>query len=309
MLTRFKLASAFTLAIVLTVSSCKKSDKDENDYSTELSTHSDDQMQVSTEMDDVADDANVAIESNPYFAGKMMDPNGIICDATIAVDTISNPRKITITYNGTNCIGNKIRTGVVVLSMPAGVQWKNAGAVLTLTYQNFKIKRISDNKSIIINGAHTITNVTGGRLIDLPTQGTIVHAIASNNMSITFDDNTQRTWQVARKRTFTYNNGIVLTITGMHTAGNNSNIVEWGINRFGNAFTTSITEPIVIRQDCNARVTKGQIKHEGLAAAATVTFGLDVNGNATTCPGNGNYYYKITWTGPAGNSLTVIKPY
>jgi hypothetical protein len=192
--------------------------------------------------------------------------------------------------------------------MPAGMHWKDAGAVLTVNIQNLKIKRLSDNKSITINGSHTVTNVNGGLLVQLPTLNNITHTIASSNMTITFDDNTQRAWQVARKRVFTYNNGVVLTITGNHTSGNNTGIAEWGTNRFGHAFTSSITSPLVFRQDCSLRLTSGQIKHEGFATA-TVTFGLDVSGNPTSCPGSGHYYLKLSWTGPAGNTHNMILPY
>jgi hypothetical protein len=127
-------------------------------------------------------------------------------------------------------------------------------------------------------------------------------------MTITFDDNSQRTWNVARKKVFTYDNGAVLTITGNHTDGNNNQIAEWGTNRFGNAFTTSITQPLVFRQDCLFRLTGGEVKHQGFATA-TVTFGLDANGAATSCPGTGHYYYKLSWTGPAGNTHNIILPY
>ncbi|HRF19588.1 MAG TPA: hypothetical protein PK977_15540, partial [Chitinophagaceae bacterium] len=74
----------------------------------------------------------------------------------------------------------------------------------------------------------------------MPVLNTITHTITSSNMSVTFDDNTQRTWQVARQRVFTYNNGVVITVTGMHAANGITGIAEWGTNRFGNFFTTSI---------------------------------------------------------------------
>jgi hypothetical protein len=115
-------------------------------------------------------------------------------------------------------------------------------------------------------------------------------------------------WKVARKRTFTYNYGVVITETGNHTEGTNTKIAEWGVNRFGHAFTTSITEPLVVRQDCNFRLTHGEVKHEGIATA-TATFGLDVNGNPTSCPGLGSYYFKLVWTGPGGNTHSAILPY
>jgi hypothetical protein len=307
---KFRLMSVLTLAAIVTFTSCKKDDKNTTDYSSEVATHSDDQNRISTELDNVANEANVALESDAAFSGKMQDIQNInvICGASTVVDTLSNPRTITITYNGLNCSGTHMRTGTVILSMPAGVRWKNAGAVLTVTFQNFKIKRVSDNKSITINGIQHHTNVTGGLLFQLANLSNIIHTIQSSNMSITFDDNTQRTWQIARKRTFTYNNGIVLQIDGTHTAGTNSHIAEWGHNRFGHAFTTSVTQPLTFRQDCAGRLTSGELKHEGFATSV-VKFGLDSTGNPTTCPGSGNYYYKITWTGPGGNSQTAIFPY
>jgi hypothetical protein len=227
----------------------------------------------------------------------------------VVVDSISNPRTITITYNGLNCFGTANRTGVVKLSMAQGIHWKDAGAVLTVQYINLHITRVSDNKSIIINGTMVHTNVSGGLLINLASLGTITHTLTSTGMSVTFDDNTQRVWQVAKQRVFTYNNGAVMTSTGTHTDGAHTHIAEWGINRFGHTFMSATTEPIVVRQDCDFRITSGQVTHYTAGITAVATFGLDVNGNATTCPGSGHYYFKIVWTGPNGGTITAILPY
>jgi hypothetical protein len=193
--------------------------------------------------------------------------------------------------------------------MAQGVRWKNAGAIVNVNIQNLRITRISDNKSITINGTHTYTNVSGGLLINLATLGTITHTLTSSNMSVTFDNNSQRTWQVAKQRVFTYNNGIVVTTTGTHSQGAVTGIAEWGINRFGRTFTTAITQPLVVRQDCNFRLTSGKVEHVTPVFNATVTFGLDSAGNPTTCPGLAAYYMKIVWTGPNGNPHTIIWPY
>jgi hypothetical protein len=75
---------------------------------------------------------------------------GLICDADIVIDTMSNPRKITITFDGTACIPGRTRTGVIVVSMNQGVRWKDAGAQLYVSFQNFKITRTLDNKSITL---------------------------------------------------------------------------------------------------------------------------------------------------------------
>jgi hypothetical protein len=308
MKTRMFFLPVFIFSFAFIFTACKK-ENSTVDFSAELSNQSDDQSQFSSETDAVANDADIALETTSFFTARIDRTESLICDATISVDSLSSPRTITITYNGTNCIGNRTRTGVVVISMATGVRWKDAGAAITVTYQNLKITRTSDNKSITINGAHTITNVSGGLLLNLPILGTVTHTITSNGMTVTFDDNTQRVWQVARRRVFSYNNGVVITTTGAHTDGTNTHIAEWGINRAGHTFTTSTLEPLVIRQDCNFRLVSGKVEHKLSQVNATATFGLDVSGNPTSCPGAGHYYFNIVWTGATGNTHSIILPY
>jgi hypothetical protein len=282
----------FVLSAAVLFTACKKDNKQTSeDYTTEATLQADDQASFSTELDAANNDANLALESETGFNNRVQ---GLICDATVTADTTTNPKTITIVYNGTNCIGNRTRTGTVKISVASGVRWKNPGAVITVSVQNLKITRARDNKSIVINGTHTLTNVSGGLLYTLPTVGKITHTITSSDMSVTFDDGSKRTWQVARKREFTYSNGVVITVTGTHAEGNATNIAEWGLNRFGNAFACAITQPLVFRQDCNFRVVSGQIQHTGPVITATTTFGLDATGKETGCPGTGNYYLKLT---------------
>lgn len=298
------------LCLSFFIISCQKDTSNADDSTAEeIATNSDDQNRFAAESDAVADDANLMVEATSGIAGRGQEVQSLICDATVVVDTLTNPRTITITYNGSNCLGNRTRTGVVVLSMSQNVRWRDVGAIINVSFQNLKITRISDNKSITINGTQTYTNVNGGLLINLPNLTNITHTITSSNMSVTFDNTTQRSWQVARRRVFTYNNGVVLTIRGMHTDGNETNIAEWGTNRFGRAFSTSTVEPIVIRQDCSFRITSGTLKHITPLATATATFGLNAAGNPTSCPGAGNYYYKLVWTGSGGNTYSIILPY
>ena len=307
------LFSIITACVLLTVS-CKKNGDMPADTQENLQVQSDDQSRVASETDLVADDANVvmnhaSINQYDFNTPVAVDSsyNNIVCDATVTVDTMSNPKTITITYNGAICMGNRSRTGAVVLSMAKGMHWGDKDAVLTIKLQNLKIKRLSDNKSITLNGTKVITNVTGGRLINLPNVGTITHTIISTNMSITFDDGRQRTWQVAKQRMFTYNNGVVISTTGIHNDATHQGISEWGMNRFGRTFVSVITQPIVIRQDCAFRLVSGQVKLIRPDVTTVATFGLDANGNATTCPGTGSYYFKLVWT--ADKTYTVILPY
>jgi hypothetical protein len=303
-----------TLSLLVGFAACKKDSSNNSNTNDQLATHSDDQEMVGAGVDGAANDADVALESSAAFTGRYTSPQGgSICDANVTVNTAGDPKTITITYDGTACPGAQYtRTGAIVISMPANTQWKNAGAAVTVTFQNLKITRVRDNKSITINGAKTYTNVSGGLLINLNNQGSITHSITSNGLTVTFDNGTQRSWQVSKQRVFTgsvLGGTVVITTSGAHTDGNTTGIAEWGTNRFGGTFTTQIVEPLVVRQDCSFRLTSGQVKHTTGGVTATATFGLNAAGEATTCPGTGAYYFKVVWTGPNGNSITVIRPY
>jgi hypothetical protein len=302
--------SVVALTVLTTFIACKKdssTQQQQEDPATQLSSHTDDESRVSTEMDAVNWDTDVALESSSSFSGRMENELGF--GATISYDTTGSVKKLTITYSGDDSVHSKTRSGSVLISIPAGVHWKDAGAAVTITYNNLKIVRKADNKSITINGTHTLTNVSGGLVRNLPNSQEIVHTLTSDNMSITFDDGTQRTWKVAHKRVFSYSGGLVIATTGMHTEGTETRIAEWGTDRFGHTFTTAITEPLRIKQDCNFRLTSGQVTHATSGITATVTFGLNADGIATTCPGTGHYFYKLVITGPNGTPYTVILPY
>lgn len=295
-------------ATLFTLGGCKKSsNNNETDLSSEVTTQTDDHAKFSNDDDAVSDDINTTIEQEPTFTGRT---NSILCNATVVKDTTGLIRRMTITYNGANCQGTNTRVGVVVLSIPKSMKWKTAGAELNISIQNLKITRIADNKSLTINGTKTITNVSGNLLKDLfnPTSGvtSIVHTVSSSNMSATFDNGTNRLWQIAKKRTFSApNNQLVVSIEGNSAGG----VAVWGINRLGQDFSTRIINPLVIRQDCNWRLVSGKIEHTKLTRPITVTFGLDASGNPTGCPTTGGYYLKAEWTSLSGNAFSVIRPY
>ena len=275
----------------------------------QVMTQSEDQLRVVAEIDNLTIDANIAIESSGVFSGRAQNVLGNLCNAETMTDTSGTTKKLTITYNGLNCAGNRFYQGIVVLSMPKGIRWKDSGAVLSINKQDLKITRIKDSSSITLNGTTLITNVTGGRLTELAYNGPITYSLTSNGLSILFDNGALRSWQLAQKKVFTYNNGIVMTTTGTHTENGTSDICVWGTNRFGDAFITAINGPVVVKQDCNYRVVSGEITHSRLAATIVVTCGLDINGATTGCPGTGNYYYKIVWTDNSNNIKTIILPY
>ena len=317
----------------LLFTACNKSNNNSSSGTSnqDLQTQSDDETRVSTETDAAFDDVNTVMTSQANVTGASETPTlrygvGVdggnqdtvktaICDAVVTIDTVDNPRTITITYNGSNCMLTRVRTGSVVVSIPKGTRWSTAGAAVTVSFNNLKIVRVLDGKGITLNGTHTYTNVSGGSLLSLNANSTtpIVHTITSNNMSITFDNGSQRTWSIARQRAYSYSGGIVITETGMHTSGTTTGISEWGTNRFGNSFQTEISQALVVAQSCSWQLTAGQVIVTNAAGSTTVTFGLNsTGGSQTTSPigtGSGTYYFELVWTGNAGKSYTFILPY
>lgn len=303
--------SVLVLSTTIFLISCKKENKADN-VGSEATAQVDDQSQVSEQIDVTSNEINFALEVTGTIAQRGGDLQTLVCNAVLTADSSNATRSLTLTYNGADCLGKFHRTGVVKASIPVGKKWKDAGTTITVEYTNVVFKNLHNNKTITINGSHTITNVSGGLLYQLiPTGGvsSITHDINSNGMTVTFDNGSQRTWKVARRREFTYDNGYVITVSGTHIEGNVANVAEWGTNREGSPFTSAIAEPLVFRQDCNFRLGGGKITHTLPAFVASATFGLNASGVATTCPGNGNYYVKIEWAIANGNTHTSLHPY
>jgi hypothetical protein len=321
----------FVVAFTGILASCNKSNSNSSNSptsSSDLQTNSDDETRVSTETDAAFDDVNTAMTVQYNVTGAalgrqvmhtVLDGPGsgdstAICDAVITLDTANGDRQITITYNGTNCALDRTRTGSVVITWPEGQLWRDSGAVVTVQFNNLAITRLSDNKTITLNGTHTYTNVSGGSLITLPNDpgASITHTITSSNMQITFDNGAQRTWNVARQRVFTYNGGYVITTTGLQTVGSTTGISEWGTDRFGLAFQVAIVQARVITEACSWQMTAGEVAFSNSVGTTTITYGLNSTGGvASSCPVNGaTYYFQLSWTGAvSGKTYTFILPY
>lgn len=299
--------AAIFFAFALFFTSCKKNDK-EIDLTSDVTYQSDDEAMFSAEDNAISDEINGVMEDDRLLGGRTA---GDTCNVTITRDSTPLRRFIVFNYNGNNCNGTRSRKGIVRVGILKTVRWKDLNAEITVEIQNLKITRLSDNKSLVLNGTKTIKNVTGHLLRELISGSisNIKHEVTSSNMSATFDNGTSRTWQIAKQRSFTYNNGLIISITGIATVDGATNVAVWGTNRLGQLFSTRIINPIVIKGDCGFRVTSGKLEHTKLTREITVTFGLDASGNPTGCPGANPYYFKAEWTSANGTQFSVIKPY
>ena len=326
----YRFMFAATLSGLLFTACKKSSSSSSNDTSqTDLQTQSDDQSRVSNETDAAFDDVAAAMTGEASVTGSSENVSpryGVetdggnqdtvnvsrVANATVTIDTIDNPHTITITYNGKTADSLRSRTGSIVISWQAGTHFSTQGDSVTVQFENLSITRLLDKKTITFNGTHIYKNVSGGSLLSLALGGVsqITHTITSNNMSITFDDGSQRTWSFARQRIFTYSGGLVITENGFHTSGTMTNISEWGTNRFGNSFTAQITTPIVVASTCSWQANSGVYVLTNNAGVLTLTFGLNSTGQPTGCPVSPSvYYFQLVWAGAGGKTYTFVLPY
>jgi len=238
-----------------------------------------------------------------------------VCNMT--VDTsLASQGKITLNYTGNDCLNLTSRTGSIVIQLPYNgttvTTWTTMGAKAILTFNNYKVTRLSDNKSMTFNGFHSIKNVTGGGLIQLALGTTIVHQIRAN-MVVTFDDGTTRTWLVAKTRTFTNTNALGLVkniIAGDTTFGSYVHAAVWGTNRLGQPFTVDMPTAFsynMTGSTCLYRPLTGVIINYTTLYTFTITYGVDVNGAPVTfgCP----FGYKFSWVDNNGTNQQVVLPY
>jgi hypothetical protein len=286
--------------------SCKKDEGDSTDTATLNQEQSSDEQDVSATTNETDDDINT-IMSNTSL--KSTTVTNLPCNVTIDSSLIAN-KKMTITFHGDNCKGTRTRTGSIETTLTNGSHWKDAGAVLTVKFNNLVITRKSTGKSITLNGTKTYTNITGGLVKNIGFEGTpsiITHTIASSDMKFTFPNGSERNWNIARIRTYTkVNNYLVVTTSGFGEAGGHTNLVTWGTNRRGVEFYTEINTPVVESEACDYNPSSGVKIHYLSARTVTVTYGVDMNGNAVTegCAD----YYKASWDVVNGTK-TVIMPY
>jgi hypothetical protein len=288
----------------LTLTSCKKTASP-----ADSSISAQDVSNVSNAMHSTSDDAAAAagqVSSYKSLAGNNINfdnPNGNFLVGATVTDTSSTG--IVITYDGTTACNGFYRSGTITITKIDSLPWSSAGGLLSVNYDNVKVTDIVSSNTYTLNGTHTITNVNGGLawkvMAGLAPGTTVTHRIKSSNMSITFPNGTTSTWNVDRTRTWNSSSTTptLYTVTVSSSPGS-GNITERGNNRFGEAFTNSITSPVAANSNCAYRPYTGTWEHQIGTVMVTVQFGTDPSGNPqnnpTYCGSYGSYGFYITYT-------------
>jgi hypothetical protein len=283
-------------------------------FTANVSTQAGDEARMSYEIDAMFNDANTVLAQQSKLTGKTDTLTTGICNATVIADVVDTPNNIQLYYRGNTCDNSRYRWGQIGIYYTPGTQWTTANDTVYLLVTNLAVTR-SDGQIIVLNGTYAYNNVSGGSLSTLSATnpGPIVHTITGTNVGFNFSDSVHTTWQVGRKRTYTYSNsGIVITTTGADTTGGLMNVSGWGGNRYGNSVITTIapSAPLVISSGCNWELMSGQVTLTNPIGVTNVTYGLDSTGKATGCPLSGvNYYYQAAWSGSGEDPVSLIKAY
>ncbi|MCX6282305.1 MAG: hypothetical protein NTU51_10120 [Bacteroidetes bacterium] len=290
------------------LTSCQKTKSTvDNPNTTSIQNLAGDENQVTAANDEATNDINAVIGGTGGL--KSTDGWHLPCHATIDSTTVvQDTITYYITYNGANCRGNLERHGQVEIKKHVNTRWHQQGAVIYYTFINLKVTHLRSNKSITLNGHKKYTNVSGGLIWMIPQYISLVTFKDEGNLTVTFDDNTTKTWNVARQTTFTYSttdNGYTLTVDGFGSSDGYNNLVLWGTNRNSEQFYVQILQSVVHRQVCGFDPCSGQkkIMIPGDSKGATITFGYDSNNQPVTgndCPTK----YKVDWY-KNGNSGTL----
>ncbi len=306
----FRFGFLMIAAMTLTFAGCKKDTTTNKDkVNTEsMQQLSQDENSVEIASDQALNDANQVLSP-----GKSKSTESGPCNTTTTIGPVINDTiTIDIFYHGPDCSNTFIRNGHVLIKKKFHENWGVPGATVIVSLNNFHIIKISNGKSLTLNGIKHFQNVTGHYLreLDSITVTSIVHKVWGT-VTATFDNNTTRVWNIARQRTFTGSFialALVMTTDGFGTADGYTNLATWGINRHGEQFYSSITQSVVHRQVCTWDPCSGIIVHEIPAASksATITFGYDSNNNLITngdCPTR----YRVDWVNGT-NSGTFFLP-
>ncbi len=281
---------------ILFVGGCKK-DKDEA-LDSKVEQHNRDANTYKSELDQTDNDINDAIKDIPAFGKTGGTASSPLCGCTIDSSQIAQ-KILFFNFDGvTPCFSpSRTRSGQIKVQLTQGQYWSNVGSVLTLTFNNYKITRLSDNRSIQFNGTKTLQNINGNDWLGfLFGTKTLKYRERALNISVKFDDGSQATWNSARITEWSYvpaETKIVFYASGDTTYNGVGNTDSWGTNRYGNSFVTFYNSAIVSNTYCGLwRPVSGKITHR-LDRDFIITFGVDQQGNAT--PYACAYGFKVNW--------------
>ncbi|MFN4082524.1 MAG: hypothetical protein ACK4K9_02730 [Bacteroidia bacterium] len=162
----------------------------------------------------------------------------------ITIDTLANPKSMTINYGDTNflCRDGNYRRGKILVSWTG--RYRDNGTIITTTFDGFY------QNDFKVEGTKTVTNIgrnnEGFLVFNISVQGKITN---TENQSITWNSTRTRTWIAGENtpRLWTDDKYLIEGSTN-------------GVNRNGFTFTSVITKPLTIDLGCQWRIVSGTVE-------------------------------------------------
>jgi hypothetical protein len=297
----FKIALMFFIMLI-SFSSCKKRQAfNDEDGQTSI-----DYWGVQSENDAVVSEVIDLLSGNPSLNELGASPSsikgatGTLCG--FSIDTaLLGTGTFTLNYNSITC-GNLTRTGsiqVTVVDYPAH-EWQQQECKLEVIYLAYKITRVSDGKSIELNGRQFITNKTGGTWQDLLIhEKNELYTSVDAYINAIFEDGKMATYNIERRYRYTFPGDIITC----KAEGNRSQGVEGletnGLTRDGDEFFSRVTTPIVWNLTCGAWAPVAgevMIEVDDKSFQLKCLFGVDAGGNSVSAgPNDCAYGWKVEW--------------
>jgi hypothetical protein len=315
MLSRINLENHFmktlrTIALLLaaTVSIGIQSCKKDSDNETTTGTTTDDAAVMQQTADDMAyaqeteyamNDADNAMSYSGF--GKSFTIDGAV------IDSFMIDKKIVITYNGNDGTGRRHRSGKISIQLTGGAFWREKDATINIVFTDYTVKHNATGRTIKLNGTYTVSNRTGGTIIFMAQDDSIVQRM-SGDMRVSFDNGEQRTWTISRDRTIGRNaQGYYISISGYGAEGSEKQIAIKGTGRSGRNFITVLSAPVVFSSGCSWNATSGMLSYKSAGSSIDVTYGVDASGNMqqSGCP----YGYRMNWLNARGEAKVAVVSY
>jgi hypothetical protein len=309
------LIAAFCLFAVFT--SCKK-EEDVNNPDAKTFQQTQELSDIKSENDQANADIDNVIDAFPGLKGGRIATDTTlndICGCKIDRSEINN-RKVTLKYDGiTPCLSpSRVRSGNIVIELVEGEGWARAGAVIKVTYVNFRVTVERSGKTVLVNGVKYRKNMNGFNwLAFLLGQDSLVFRERGTNMQVTVNGNGPHSYNMARRTVAFYKlkqNRRVLHFKayGDTTIGNFNNVDAWGSILNGQDYVNTFDEPWLADAHCwFSRPTAGKYTYHYNGNTVSVTLGVGTNGLKD--PRDCAYGWKINWQNANGKSGERVLSY
>ncbi len=297
--------------LVLSLISCKKETEAPQPDQQSLS-QVEDNSDLKSEGDQANTDVTDALDNFKSINGRIA--RKVICGCEI--DSVGE-KTIRLRYDGVTPCGSPSRTraGTITFELIEKERWAMQGAVIRITLANYKVTKLSNSKSWTFNGTKYLTNVKGygAYLQYLAGTDSLIFRERARDMNVVVNDGSQITYNIARtsswKNIFYPNRSVTQFASEGDTTINGLEKTDtWGINRFGNNFTSQYLSRFTSDSYCKFYAPRsGTIQHKSNGNVLTIYMGVNETGQADTrdCA----YGWKINWNLSSGASGEKIFSY